>query len=321
MDKDILISIVIPVKNGDYWLENLFQRLMQQTLFSRSEIIVIDSGSTDSSLEIIARYPVRLIQILPKEFNHGGTRNLGVREAKGEYVVMTVQDAVPVFDTWLEHLLNGFDDESIAGVCGQQVVPHELDKNPVEWFRPISEPKRIKYKFTSPEFERLSSTEKRQVCGWDDVTAMYRKKALLDIPFREVTFAEDALWARDVLLKGYTIVYNQSARVYHYHLEHSGYTVRRLFTAHYHFYKYFGHTPSYVKDDILQKLKDIKLLLLEKQVTWLSKWKWFCYNQRVRKEINKTVTIFYQALELGEGALEEKHNQLCGQVPQAIKPS
>src|SRR5882724_2232339 len=175
MDTGILISIIIPVKNGSYWLDKLFQKLMKQTLFHRSEIIVIDSGSTDKSLEIIPKYPVRLIQIPTHEFNHGETRNLGARLAKGKYIVFTVQDAMPEQDTWLENLLEGFDDENVAGVCGQQIVPHEPDKNPITWFRPIDGPSKTKYVFkTKEEFENLTPEEKKTYCGWDDVNAVYR---------------------------------------------------------------------------------------------------------------------------------------------------
>jgi glycosyltransferase involved in cell wall biosynthesis len=45
LDTEVLFSIVIPVKNGDYWLANLFQKLMKQTLIDQTEIIIIDSGS------------------------------------------------------------------------------------------------------------------------------------------------------------------------------------------------------------------------------------------------------------------------------------
>src|ERR1700722_2461941 len=137
---DILISVIIPVKNGDYWLEGVLEGLVTQTLFDRCELIVIDSGSTDKTLEMVRRFPVRLVQIPPEQFNHGSTRNLGVNLAKGEYVVMTVQDAKAADEGWLQKLLDGFDAPDVAGVCGQQIVPHDPDKNPVEWFRPVAPP-------------------------------------------------------------------------------------------------------------------------------------------------------------------------------------
>lgn len=319
-NRDILVSVVVPVKNGDYWLEGTLKGILGQQITGAFEVIVIDSGSTDRSLDIIHQFPVRLIQIAPERFNHGTTRNLGAQEARGEFVVMTVQDALPADKYWLQRLLDGFEDEQVAGVCGQQIVPHDSDKNPLEWFRPISAPEIVKYKFSCAEFEKLPPTVKRQVCGWDDVTAMYRRKALLETPFQEVKFAEDALWAKDALLKGYTIVYNPNARVYHYHLEEFDYTVKRLFTSHYHFYKYFGYTPPYVSNGLVRKLKDIRLLYKERSLNWADKLKWFRYNVRIRNEINRAATLFYQSLENGESMLEEKHNELCAQVPQAIKP-
>ncbi|HXD78105.1 MAG TPA: glycosyltransferase family A protein, partial [Puia sp.] len=203
MDKDILFSIVIPVKNGDFWLDKLLRRLVGQTLFSRSEIIVIDSGSTDESLAIVAKYPVRLIRIPPDSFNHGLTRNLGASEAKGEYVVMTVQDAVPENDQWLERFLEGFADDDVAAVCGQQVVPHERDKNPVLWFRPVSAHRTWYCHYADPaDFLKLSPSEQREIAGWDNVTAAYRRRVLLEHPFPATDFAEDITWARMMLLKG-----------------------------------------------------------------------------------------------------------------------
>lgn len=321
-DRKIWVSIVIPVKNGDYWLEQTLTALLSQELDKPFEIIVIDSGSTDASLDIIKRHPVQLIQIDPKSFNHGTTRNLGVQAAKGEYVVMTVQDARPADNQWLKNLLAGFDEGSVAGVCGQQIVAHDLDKNPIEWFRPISPPGIVKYHFPDfKEFEKLPPDKKRQICGWDNVTSIYRTRALLDVPFRETSFAEDALWAMDALKKGYKIVYNTAARVYHYHIEEPQYTVRRAFTVFYHFYKYFEYKPGSINNGALQKLRDIKLLLTEKKLTLSDKWKWYRYNQVVRKKLNEAVTIFHNSLADSEDALTAMHNQLCSKIPQANKPS
>jgi rhamnosyltransferase len=318
---NILISVVIPVKNGDYWLEDTLTSIEQQTLFHCTEIIAIDSGSTDRSIEILTKHEVRLIKIAPDSFNHGLTRNLGVEAALGEFVVMTVQDAKPVDQYWLQNLLDGFEDEKVVGVCGQQVVPHDLDKNPVEWFRPQSPPSKTKHYFQNPEgFEKLSPAEKRSVCGWDNVTAMYRKKLLLEIPFRETSFAEDALWAKDALLKGYSIVYNTAARVFHYHLSEPQFVIRRSFTVYYHFFKFFGHKPSRVRNDIKSILKNLKLLLSIKQLSLTDKYRWLSYNWRLRANINKSVDLFLKYSTQGDATLIQKHDELCSVVPAAVKP-
>jgi rhamnosyltransferase len=216
VETDILISIIIPTKNGEYWLQQTLSAIVNQTLFSKSEIIVIDSGSTDKSLDILKQYPVKLIQIKAEDFNHGETRNIAAREANGKYVVMTVQDAMPVNEYWLQNLLDGFLQGNVAGVCGQQIVAHQNDHNPIDWFFPISKPSIVRYHFTSKqEFENLAAEKKKQICGWDNVTACYKREILLQVPFRRIEFAEDMYWAKDAITAGFSIVYNPNAMVYH----------------------------------------------------------------------------------------------------------
>ena len=131
------VSVIIPVKNEAVKIRACIDGILSQTV-PVAEIIVIDSGSTDETVAILRSYKeVTLIEIPGTEFNHGATRNLGVSKATGEFVLLTVGDARPYNNFWIEELLNGFVDEEVAGVCGQQVVPHETDKNPVEWFRPV----------------------------------------------------------------------------------------------------------------------------------------------------------------------------------------
>lgn len=321
MTGDILISIIIPVKNGDPWLEKTIPALLDQTLASRSEIIVIDSGSTDTTLSILAKYPVQVVRIPPNEFNHGETRNLGLQKAAGKFVVMTVQDAEPANEHWLQHLLDGFSDDKVAGVCGQQIVPHDTDKNPIAWFRPIGPPSVKKYSFSSAaEFDALDAYEKKGICRWDNVTAMYRRDVLLKIPFQHTSFAEDALWARDALKAGYTIVYNSAARVKHYHHESPDYAFRRSFTVNYHFYRFFGVRPSPVDNGLLMQLRIIKLLLSEKEIRWRDKWKWLWFNYQYRKVQNASVTAFTTALSHGQAELDLEHARICKTPPQAVKP-
>ncbi|HMI62056.1 MAG TPA: glycosyltransferase family 2 protein [Puia sp.] len=316
-----LISVIIPTKNGDAWLAKTISAILDQTLSDQTEIIIMDSGSTDNTAEILSRYPVWVIPIEPSSFNHGGTRNVGVRHAKGKYIVMTVQDAEPDSRFWLQNLLDGFDDEKVAGVCGQQIVPHDPENNPVDWFRPVSAPDKKKFFFDRPaDFEALTAAEQRNICRWDDVNAMYRRDVLLSLPFRFTSFAEDALWARDALMAGYAIVYNTAARVKHYHFETPEYAFRRSFTVYYHMYIYFSERPSRVDNGLIMLLRNSKLLLKESRIGWPDKWKWLLFNYRQRTAINKAIDIFNDALAKGRTELDCKHNEICRTPPQALKP-
>lgn len=316
-DIEILVSIVIPVKNGEFWLVKLFEKLKQQTLIHQTEIIVIDSGSTDRSLEIIRQYPVNLIQIQPSEFNHGETRNVGVRAAKGKYVVMTVQDAVPVNDLWLENLLDGFIDDNVAGVCGQQIVAHEKENNPVEWFYPVNKPSITSYHFeNSKDFKNLTPEEKKHICGWDDVTACYRRDMLLKIPFRKIDFAEDLQWAYDALMSGYTIVYNTFARVYHHHQMTNEFSFKSSLTVLYYRYKILGYKPKPVQMTLKQHLQMI-YILLKRDISLQAKCKWWKNNINHYLQTKRAFRVFSSALKAGEINLDKSYSHICSTPPQA----
>lgn len=316
-----LISVIIPVKNGDAWLDTTLPAIFNQTLADRTEVIVIDSGSTDRTNEILAKYPLRVIRIDPATFNHGATRNLGAQQARGQYIAMTVQDATPESPHWLQHLLDGFDDETVAGVCGQQIVDHDPEKNPVDWFRPVSPPDKVKYRFDDPnQFKKLAPDEQRGICRWDNVNAMYRRDILLRLPFRATAFAEDALWARDALLSGHAVVYNTAARVRHYHQETPDYAFRRSFTVYYHLYQYFGVRPARVDNGLVPLLRNGVLLLKDKKVPWRDKWEWLWFNYRYRKALRRSIAAFTGALSKGQAALDEEHARICKTSPQAPKP-
>jgi len=292
--------------------------ILSQTLFPQCEIIVIDSGSTDKTLEILKSYPVKVVSIQPETFNHGLTRNLGVANCSGKYVVMTVQDAVAADNLWLQHMLDGFSTaENVAAVCGKQVVPHDKDKNPAEWYRPVGKGQTTSYSFTKEAFANLSPTEKRSVCGWDDVTAMYLRDVLVQLPFRKTSFAEDAQWAKDAYLHGYTLVYNPNATVYHYHYENPDYTYKRTFTVLYHMYRFFGNVPDTYKPGLIDTLKLAKLLLKEAKLSLAEKIKWFRYNQELRAVYAKVIADFLKIVKQGDDALDKQHELLCGAPPVA----
>lgn len=318
--KNILISIVIPVKNGDMWLDNCIQGLMSQTLFEQSEIIIIDSGSEDQSLEILKKYPVNVYQVSSESFNHGLTRNEALKWCQGKYIVMTVQDARPVDNFWLQHLLNGFKiAKNVAGVCGQQVVPHELDKNPAEWFRPVSSAGMKVFNYSKEEYEKLSPKEKKDSCSWDNVTAMYNRKVLEQLPFEKVIYGEDAVWAYHALINGYSLVYNQAARVFHYHNQDFSYVFRRTITVMYLRYKTFGYIGNRPEMSLVDKLRLVKVILISVKVPLNKIIFWYQYNLELHRGVQSGYDSFVKALAEGENVLDQLHVKYCGQPPVPLK--
>lgn len=293
-------------------LENLISGIQKQTQFENCEVVVIDSGSTDGSVEFLSQFSfVRIIPIDPKTFNHGATRNFGVSQALGDFILMTVQDAQPADAFWIETMLAHFKVEAVSGVCGQQVVAHEDDKNPHEWFRPQSEPTPKIVHFKKGDFIKLTPKEQRSFCGWDDVNAMYRKDALLEIPFETTAYGEDMLWAKAALEKGHTLVYEYAAKVYHYHFQFPEYTYRRVLISKVFTYLAFGYARPQAYN-----MKAYAMVVL-RNIKWKLHPKWISHNWKIIYNNRKATYDFFDSIE--NNRIHELEKELALNVPMGIQ--
>lgn len=315
-----LISIVIPVKNGIDTIRSCMDAIFKQTLIDKTEIIAIDSGSTDGTLEILKEYDVRVHNLNPKDFNHGDTRNLGVNLSKGEFVMMTVQDATPVNELWLETMLSNFDDPEVIGVCGQQIVLEKKNKNPLQWFKPASEAEPIRYQFKDVnDFTKLSGKEQHKYCNWDDVNAMYRRSAKLKLPFKRLMFSEDTLWAKDALSQGRAIVYDYRARVDHYHHQDFMFYFKRSYIMLYQNYKFYNYI-NYPKNPFIWTVLTFVRLLKAKDLKFSEKVNWFFYNLNLIIANWKAALIFgYTAKFKGLKGVEASQKKYVGFPPQGAQ--
>ena len=99
-------SIIIRTFNEEKHLVKLLEAIQQQS-YSNYEIILVDSGSTDNTLSIAGRYPVRIISIKPADFSFGYSLNTGCGQAHGEYLVFVSAHTCPLNSNWLSN----FDQE------------------------------------------------------------------------------------------------------------------------------------------------------------------------------------------------------------------
>lgn len=114
------ISVVIPTLNAGYEFEELLKKISAQEGDFEREVLVVDSESTDGTDELARSYGAAVYRIRRQEFNHGAARNLGISLARGEYVALTVQDAVPLDEQWLATMVENLErDERVAGVYGR----------------------------------------------------------------------------------------------------------------------------------------------------------------------------------------------------------
>jgi rhamnosyltransferase len=200
MTQPALASIIIRTKNEERWISSCLQKVFSQT-YKNVEVILVDNGSNDQTLNRAKEYPVKVVTI--DDFYPGKAINLGIKEAQGDYIVCLSGHCIPVNEHWLEHLLKDIDDPKIAGIYGRQ------------------EP----FSFSSPLDKRDLLTvfgldKKLQVKDhfFHNANSAFRKEVWKKYPFNEdVTNVEDRIWGKRVIDEGFNILYEPNASVYHWH--------------------------------------------------------------------------------------------------------
>jgi len=238
-------SVVIPTRNGAATLPELLQVLWKQRTNGSVEIIVVDSGSTDGTIELLQPRVQSLIQIPPHEFDHGLTRNLAIERARGEFVVMLVQDALPVGDTFLESLAAPLArDPRVAGTFARQqprpdasaITRHQLHN----WVASRTDAHTSELPNGRAQMDAMAPMERLIFCAFDNVASCIRRSVWERLPFKSTPIAEDLAWSRDVLLAGHAIAFVPDAVVIHSHDRGAVYEYRRTRVLHEQLYELFG---------------------------------------------------------------------------------
>lgn len=120
------ISIAILAKNERRNLEQSLPRILDQKGHAAAELLVVDSGSTDGTVEVVRSFGerdrrVRLLEITPESFHHARTRNEAVSAIAGRYVVFLGGDAIPMNDDWLASLVRPVLEGRVMAAYGRQV--------------------------------------------------------------------------------------------------------------------------------------------------------------------------------------------------------
>lgn len=127
------ITIGIPCRNGGVILRRALAQVFAQETSRSFEVIALDSGSTDGTLEALAGYPVRVIAIDPAGFDWGRVRERLFEEARGAIVVNLSQDAIPAQHDWLERLIAPLLDSDAGVSCGSSIPDPERHFPQFQW--------------------------------------------------------------------------------------------------------------------------------------------------------------------------------------------
>ncbi len=203
-------SIIIRTKNEEKWIGKCLKEVFNQN-FSDFEIIIVDNGSSDKTLDIAKKFLVKVVVYKEKVWRPGKAINVGIRNSSGKYAALLSGHCAPVNNNWLGDLVKEVKVPKVAGVYGRQlplISSSPLDKQDLLMF------------FGK---DRLIQT-KGHFFYFDNANSIIKRSVWQKIPFDEkVKHKENIIWGRDVVQKGYKIIYTPKAKVYHWHgINHSG---------------------------------------------------------------------------------------------------
>lgn len=238
------VSIVLPVLNGIKTLPALLDAFEIQDFPDTFELVALDSGSTDGSLDLLHRRADQVIEVQPGDFNHGSTRNLGIKATSGELIVLIVQDAQPADKNWLRELLQPFEEEpELAGLSARQLPRPETGRLARRMLGRWALSQNLSWRshFSDPaDYDRLPPMERFRASIFDNVCSCIRKAVWEEHPFPVVSIAEDLHWGRDILRAGGTLGFRPEARVLHSHERSISYEFRRTLLLHRELRRLFG---------------------------------------------------------------------------------
>jgi glycosyltransferase involved in cell wall biosynthesis len=206
------ISVVIRTFNEERMIGRLMSGLAAQTV-RPDQVVIVDSGSTDQTLQIASRHTVEIHTITPAEFSFGRSLNRGIHAATGDIVVFASAHVYPVYDTWLEHLTRPLADPEVAMAYGRQVggatTPYSESQILATWF-PAESAMRQDHPFAN------------------NANAAIRRSEWAAVPYDEdLTGLEDLDWASKAIERGRRIAYVAEAPVVHLHDEGFAQTLNR----------------------------------------------------------------------------------------------
>lgn len=241
-------SVVIPTLNPGAVFEKVLAKVMEQRCPFDYEVLVIDSGSTDGTCDLVENTEgARLHHINKADFDHGDTRNLGVELTSGDMIAFLTHDALPANDRWLYMMVSGLDHfPSAAGAIGghrawPDASPFTKRDLKAHFDLMASQPLLLDKNTDRRRYKRREDSWMQLLHFYSDNNSIMRRSVWQNIPYRQTKFGEDQLWAYDIIAAGHAKLYLPRAAVFHSHDYDATETEERSFIETAFFKHFFGY--------------------------------------------------------------------------------
>jgi rhamnosyltransferase len=266
------IEVIVLCKNEGESLGPCLETVLGQEDAGSFSVSVIDSGSTDGSVELIRSLPVRLIEIAPSEFHHARTRNLGAERTLAPIIVYTNGHVLPARKRWLARLTAPLREDprgKLAGVYGRQIA--RADAYPMERFM-------LDHLYGhAPRVQRVVPGQPVTLAQtmFSTANCALRRDLWLERPFSDqVQMSEDQEWSRYWIERGYAIVYEPEAAVIHSHNNSLSGAFRRYYglgaSSEYSYVPREGRTSvEFMLSSLRYQANEVAYLVREGHSRWL----------------------------------------------------
>jgi len=219
------VTVIIPTYNSGERFKDVLEGLKKQAI-KPHEIIVVDSQSSDSTVELAKKHNCNLIPINKDDFGHGKTRNMAASKSETEFLLFLTHDAVAANGNLIKELIEPMVSNPNIAICYGRHLPN-ADARPLEsLFRKFNYPAVSSLK----TLEQINETGLKTFFCSNSCSAVRRStfEKLGEFDSKAIT-NEDMLFGAKAILKGYSIYYAAEAKVYHSHNYSMGKVFRRYF--------------------------------------------------------------------------------------------
>jgi len=228
------VALVIPTLNGGELFGRVLEMWRAQTGVGVLDIACPDSGSRDGTLDRIRAAGARSMSIPPRSFNHGETRNRAVSTVTAEFVILSVQDALPLSTDLARELVAPLrGDPELSATYGRQVPRagcHPVLAERIGAWAGGTQP--VVQELGGRRWDELLPAERLALVRYDHVIACMRRRAWERLRFEAANFGEDVRWAARIVRGGGRIAFVPTAVVEHSHDRSAWDEARRIYCDH-----------------------------------------------------------------------------------------
>jgi len=205
------LSLGIRVKNEIEAIKYFWDSVKKQTYIEHLEIVFLDSGSTDGTVDFIKDINCNLYTIEPAEFSFGETCNLIMELSTCDYVCFFSGHVILESEKLLEYVIGFFQQNSSVSGYFRQTPNYKIGCT-------IYDSTFLKYKYAvHPDKDPILITNEKN--GFSNAASLVCRKHWEHVKFRDVIASEDHFWAKEVIESNMKVYYFHMLNVQHSHKE------------------------------------------------------------------------------------------------------